>query len=167
MVHLQIQEFRVDAVVPRDLGLVTDEPLVSLKRSLDAVFSKCAAERPGSNAAPQENAMTTPLLVVDHQLYADVKDRRLAVMLAEEDAAEELGLNPLERVSCRLHRWCRDCCSTASVGVDELTGDVLVRCESCHRTPRTSATQQTVRACRASLAAAQCFFSDVQTSLAA
>ncbi|WP_086664277.1 hypothetical protein [Lentzea kentuckyensis] len=131
--------------------------------------------------------MTTPLLVVDHQPYADVKDRRLAVMLAEEDAAEELGLNPLERVSCRLHRrwlhhcvhsadhvikvtghrWCRDCSSTASVGVDELTGDVLVRCESCHRAPRTSATQQIVRACRASLAAAQGFFSDVQTSLAA
>ena len=131
--------------------------------------------------------MTTPLLVVDHQPYADVKDRRLAAMLAEEDAAEELGLNPLERVSCRLHRrwlhhcvhsmdhvikvtghrWCRDCSSTASVGVDELTGDVLVRCESCHRTPRSVATQQIIRACRASLAAAQGYICDIQASLAA
>ncbi|MEU3645268.1 hypothetical protein AB0E59_17940 [Lentzea sp. NPDC034063] len=130
--------------------------------------------------------MTTPLLVVDHQPYADVKDRRLAVMLAEEDAAEELGLNPLERVSCRLHRrWlhhcahsadhvikvtghrsCRDCSSTASVGVDELTGDVLVLCESCHRTPCTSATKQIIRSCRASLASARGFFSEVQTNLA-
>lgn len=140
-----------------------------------------------STPEPQELAITTPLLVVDHQPYADVKDRGLSVMLAEDDAAEELGLNPLERLSCRLHRrwlhhcvhsadhvikvtghrWCRDCSSTASVGVDELTGDVLVRCESCHRTPRTSATQQIIRACRASLAAAQGFFSDVQPSLAA
>ncbi|MFJ8962521.1 hypothetical protein ACIRG5_24345 [Lentzea sp. NPDC102401] len=95
--------------------------------------------------------MTTPLLVSGRLRYADVRDRRLAAMLAEEDAAEELGLNPLERVSCRLHRrwlhhcvhspdhvikitghrWCRDCSSVASVGVDELTGDVLVRCGSC------------------------------------
>ncbi|RDI34335.1 hypothetical protein [Lentzea flaviverrucosa] len=131
--------------------------------------------------------MTTPLLVVDHQPYADVRDRGLAVVLAEEDAAEEFGLDPLERISCRLHRrwlhhcvhsadhvikvtghrWCRDCSSTASVGVDELTGDVLVRCEACHRTPRTPATLQIIRACRASLAAARGYFSDVRTTLAA
>lgn len=48
--------------------------------------------------------MTTPILVADHQRYADVRDRALAAMLAEEDAAEELNLNPLERISCRLHR---------------------------------------------------------------
>jgi hypothetical protein len=34
-------------------------------------------------------------------------------------------------------------------------------------TPRTAATQQIIRACRASLAAAQGFFPDVQASLAA
>jgi hypothetical protein len=45
--------------------------------------------------------MATPLLVVDHQPYADAKDHRLAVMLAEEGAAEELGLTPLDRLSCR------------------------------------------------------------------
>jgi len=130
--------------------------------------------------------MTTPLLVADRQRYAGVRDRALAVMLAEEDAAEEIGLNPLERVSCRLHRrwlhhcvhsadhvikvtghrWCRDCSSTASVGVDELTGDVLVRCETCRRTPDTSATRQIVRTCRASLAAAQGFFPDYTTTVA-
>jgi hypothetical protein len=124
--------------------------------------------------------MTTPILVTDDQRYADVRDRALAVVLAEEDAAEELGLNPLERISCRLHRrwlhhcvhsadhvikvtghrWCRDCSSTASVGVDELTGDVLVRCETCRQTPGTAATRQIIRACRASLAAAQGFFAD-------
>ncbi|MGW4213624.1 hypothetical protein ACWEIJ_36965 [Lentzea sp. NPDC004789] len=124
--------------------------------------------------------MTTPLLAAGDQRYADVRDRALAAMLAEEDAAEELGLNPLERVSCRLHRrwlhhcvhsadhvikvtghrWCRDCSSTASVGVDELTGDVVVRCETCRRTPDTSATRQIVRVCRASLSAAQGFFPD-------
>lgn len=124
--------------------------------------------------------MTTPLLVAGQQRYADIRDRALAAMLAEEDAAEELGLNPLERVSCRVHRrwlhhcvhsadhvikvtghrWCRDCSSTTSVGVDELTGDVLVRCETCRRTPDTAATRQIVRTCRASLAAAQGFFPD-------
>jgi hypothetical protein len=124
--------------------------------------------------------MTTPILVTDDQRYADVRDRALAVVLAEEDVAEELGLNPLERISCRLHRrwlhhcvhsadhvikvtghrWCRDCSSTASVGVDELTGDVLVRCETCRQTPGTAATRQIIRACRASLAAAQGFFAD-------
>ncbi|MBM7863742.1 hypothetical protein [Lentzea nigeriaca] len=130
--------------------------------------------------------MTTPLLITGQEHYADVPDRRLAAMLAEEDAAEELGLNPLERVSCRLHRrwlhhcvhsadhvikvtghrWCRDCSSTASVGVDELTGDVLVRCEKCHEVPRSAATQQIVRACRASLAAAQGFFADQAIAVA-
>jgi hypothetical protein len=44
--------------------------------------------------------------------------------------------------------------------VDELTGDVLVRCETCRRTPDTAATRQIVRTCRASLAAAQGFFPD-------
>ncbi|SER71496.1 hypothetical protein [Lentzea albida] len=122
--------------------------------------------------------MTTPVLEADHRRYADVRDRALAAALAEEDAAEELGLSALERVSCRLHRrwlhhcvhsadhvikvtghrWCRDCFSPASVGVDELTGDVLVRCESCRRTPDTAATRQIVRACRASLAASRGFF---------
>ncbi|WP_112274103.1 hypothetical protein [Lentzea terrae] len=130
--------------------------------------------------------MTTPLLITGQERYADVRDRRLAAMLAEEDAAEELGLNPLERVSCRLHRrwlhhcvhsadhvikvtghrWCRDCSSTASVGVNELTGDVLVCCEKCHQIPRGAATQQIVRACRASLAAAQGFFADQTTVVA-
>ncbi|MET8764893.1 hypothetical protein [Lentzea sp. NPDC004782] len=124
--------------------------------------------------------MTTPFIADGDQRYAGVRDRALAAMLAEEDAAEELGLNPLERVSCRLHRrwlhhcvhsadhvikvtghrWCRDCSSAASVGVDELTGDVVVRCETCRRTPDTSATRQIVRACRASLSAAQGFFVD-------
>ena len=138
------------------------------------------AEQSGADFESTEDTMTTPLLVADQLRYADVRDRGLAAMLAEEDAAEELGLNPLERISCRLHRrwlhhcvhsadhvikvtghrWCRDCSSVASVGVDELTGDVLVRCGSCGTAPGTAATRQIVRTCRASLAAAQGFFPD-------
>ena len=145
-----------------------------------------AREQSGTNFETGENAMTTPLLVTGQERYADVRDRRLAAVLAEEDAAEELGLNPLERISCRLHRrwlhhcvhsadhvikvtghrWCRGCSSAASVGVDELTGDVLVRCETCRRTPLCAATQQIVRTCRASLAAAQGFFADQTIAVA-
>ena len=76
--------------------------------------------------------------------YADLADRRLASTLSTEDIAEENGLNPLERITCRLHRrwlhhcisspahviavtghrWCRSCQCAVTVAVDELTGDV-------------------------------------------
>jgi hypothetical protein len=36
--------------------------------------------------------------------YADLRDRRLAARLAADDVAEEAGLDPFERISCRLHQ---------------------------------------------------------------
>ncbi|GAA0250996.1 hypothetical protein GCM10010492_59090 [Saccharothrix mutabilis subsp. mutabilis] len=116
--------------------------------------------------------MTTTETTTDR--YADVSNRSLADVLRAEDAAEEDGLDPFERVSCRLHRrwihqcvhssthvvavtghrWCRDCECPAAISVDELLGDVVVRCTRCLRVPATAATRQLVRACRASLAAA-------------
>lgn len=106
--------------------------------------------------------------------YADVADRSLAVLRHAEDAAEENGLDPFERITCRLHRrwihqcvhsparvvpitghrWCRDCECPASISVDQLLGDVVIRCTRCLRVPATAATRQLVRACPASLAAA-------------
>jgi hypothetical protein len=120
--------------------------------------------------------MSTPQLtaaVADR--YAELRDRGLAFALTEEDHAEQSWLDPLERTTCRLHkrwlhqcvhssahviavtghRWCRDCECSATVGVDELTGDVVVRCTRCRRSPDGPATRQLIRACRASLAAAQ------------
>ena len=45
--------------------------------------------------------------------YADLRDRRLAARLAAEDVAEEAGLDPFERISCRLHqRWLHQCVSS-------------------------------------------------------
>lgn len=123
--------------------------------------------------------MSTPLITRqeahEDARYADLRDRRLAAKLAEEDLAERTWLHPLERITCHLHRrwlhhcvhsqvhvimvtghrWCRPCQSVASVGVDELTGDVVVRCLRCDRPPDNTATKQIIRTCRASLAAAQ------------
>jgi hypothetical protein len=104
----------------------------------------------------------------------DVSDRRLALALTAEDRSEEDGLDPLERVTCRTHRrwlhdcgssplhvvivtgtrWCRKCECALNVAIDQLAGDVAVRCPSCGETPATRATRQLVRACRASLATA-------------
>ena len=106
--------------------------------------------------------------------YADVTDRHLALALTVEDRSEEDGLDPLERTTCRSHRrwlhdcvssplhvivvtgtrWCRSCRCALNVAVDQLAGDVSVRCPSCATTPPSRATRQLVRACRASLAAA-------------
>ena len=49
--------------------------------------------------------------------YADLRDRRLAARLAAEDVAEEAGLDPFERISCRLHqRWLHQCLAAAQDG---------------------------------------------------
>jgi hypothetical protein len=107
--------------------------------------------------------------------YGDLADQRLAAQLATEDADVEAGRSPFERLTCPAHRrwlhacisspqhvipvtghrWCRDCQTAATVAIDELCGDVSVTCPQCGRTPDTIATRQIVRACRASLAAAQ------------
>ncbi|MEV8438749.1 hypothetical protein AB0425_15345 [Actinosynnema sp. NPDC051121] len=119
--------------------------------------------------------MSTLLQTARSDVYAGMRDRKLAAVLGAEDAAEETGFNPLERISCRVHRrwlhqcvhspahviavtghrWCRDCECPTSVSVDELTGTVTVRCGHCRRTPDNPATRQLVRCCRASLANAQ------------
>lgn len=106
--------------------------------------------------------------------YADLRDRRLAETLLAEDVAEDAGLDAFERISCRIHRrwlhqcihssvhvvlvsghrWCRSCNAEAAVAVDELTGDVRVRCTRCGCTPPGRASRQIVRTCTASLAVA-------------
>ncbi|MFG1643538.1 hypothetical protein ACGFMK_24860 [Amycolatopsis sp. NPDC049252] len=106
--------------------------------------------------------------------YTGVADQRLARTLTAEDQSEEDGLDPLERVTCRTHRrwlhdcvasplhvvivtgtrWCRKCECALNVAIDQLAGDVAVRCPSCGEAPATRATRQLVRACRASLATA-------------
>ncbi|MGH3759230.1 hypothetical protein [Actinophytocola sp.] len=110
-----------------------------------------------------------------HERYADIADHRLAVALSTEDAAEETGLDPLERTTCHTHRrwlhhcvssplhvivvtghrWCRRCSCAVQVAVDELTGDVRLTCPRCHEMPPGAANRQVVRSCRASLAAAR------------
>jgi hypothetical protein len=107
--------------------------------------------------------------------YADLADRRLAAALSTEDAAEEGGLDPLERTTCYQHRrwlhdcvssplhvivvtghrWCRRCECAVDVAVDQLTGDVTLTCPRCHEMPPGAANRQLVRCCRASLAAAR------------
>lgn len=107
--------------------------------------------------------------------YSDVAGHRLAATLHDEDIAEEAGLDPFERTSCRIHRrwlhqcvhspvhvvmisgyrWCRTCQTQATVSVDELTGDIRVTCPQCRQTPPGPASRQIVRTCTASLAAAQ------------
>ena len=107
--------------------------------------------------------------------YADVPERRLATILAEEDLAEDRGLSPHDRITCRLHRkwvhhcissplhvipltghrWCRDCRIATSVAVDELTGGVVLTCPRCGTRLAGRATRQIVRTCQASLAASR------------
>ena len=53
------------------------------------------------------------------------------------------------------HRWCRNCAAPACLAVDEWSGDVRVSCTRCGTTPSGRATRQLIRACMASLAAAQ------------
>lgn len=100
----------------------------------------------------------------------------LAAALAEEDDAELLReLSPLDRITCTVHRrwvhecvasplhvivvtghrWCRACQSPCTVAVDHLTCTVKVRCPVCWRVPVCAATDQIVRTCQASLAAAR------------
>lgn len=125
--------------------------------------------------------MTTTLTAAPDERYAALRDRRLAARLAAEDDAEDdaedAGLDPFERISCRLHlrwlhecvsspahvvaftghRWCRTCAAPASVAVDQWLGDVRVACTRCGAAPRGRATRQLIRTCTASLAAAQDF----------
>lgn len=124
--------------------------------------------------SPHTTTALVPAAAEVHERYADLADRHLATALSTEDAAEESGLDPLERTTCHTHRrwlhhcvssplhvivvtghrWCRRCSCAVNVAVDELTGDVRLTCPRCREMPSGAANRQLVRCCRASLAAA-------------
>ncbi|MEV6448389.1 hypothetical protein [Amycolatopsis sp. NPDC051716] len=100
----------------------------------------------------------------------------LAATLAHEDHVEDAGgLDPTDRVTCRTHhrwlhdcvaspvhtnpaigyRWCRRCDHQALVAVDELAGEVTIRCGLCGAMPHSRANQELVELCRRSLALAR------------
>ncbi|MFE0023622.1 hypothetical protein [Amycolatopsis sp. NPDC059021] len=134
-------------------------------------------EAPVTTASPRRNRhdrlTLRPAGYVEPR-YADLRDKRLAATLSAEDHAEANGMDPFERITCRVHRgwlhhcvssplhvvvvtghrWCRACSRALTVAVDELAGDVALSCPRCGPAPLTRPTQQIVRACRASLAAA-------------
>lgn len=101
-------------------------------------------------------------------------DSTVVSVLAAEDLAEELGLDPHARVTCSLHRcwmhqcvsapdhviavtghrWCRSCARALEVVVDEkTTRTVHLYCPSCGAAADTVANRQLVRACHTSIAA--------------
>ncbi|GLZ33922.1 hypothetical protein Lesp02_61100 [Lentzea sp. NBRC 105346] len=98
----------------------------------------------------------------------------VVAVLAAEDLAEELGLDPHARITCAVHRcwlhqcvsapdhviavtghrWCRACARPLEVSVDETTTrSVHLYCPSCGGGADTIANRQLVRACRTSIAA--------------
>ncbi|GLZ27931.1 hypothetical protein Lesp02_01210 [Lentzea sp. NBRC 105346] len=86
MVHLRVQGFPANAVRPRALRRVTDEPLGSAK-----VESGCGVRLSSGGEVwmphrIREHAMTTPLLaaadIARAPHFADVRDRGLALVLA-------------------------------------------------------------------------------------
>jgi hypothetical protein len=131
------------------------------------VRSRTAATGPGSRRRDGRDH--------DQARYDRMRDRRLAATLGAEDVAEDAGLDPFERLSCRIrlrwlhhcihsavhvvqvsgYRWCRSCQSHAVVAADELTGDIRVICSCCGQTPPGRASRQIIRTCTASIAAAQ------------
>ncbi|WP_394617921.1 hypothetical protein JNUCC0626_02130 [Lentzea sp. JNUCC 0626] len=97
----------------------------------------------------------------------------LIATLVEEDHAEDDGvLAPDDRLTCHVHgrwihqcvsspvhinpvtrhRWCRGCDSPLGVVVDELAGDVAMRCPRCG-CGGSAATARLIAACRASIEA--------------
>lgn len=100
----------------------------------------------------------------------------LDAALAAEDHAEDTGwLDPLDRLTCRVHRrwihecghsdlhvipvtghrWCRPCRRALEIAVDEVTRTVTLHCPRCERGATTRADHQLVAACEASLTAAR------------
>jgi hypothetical protein len=98
----------------------------------------------------------------------------LADALVAEDNAEDNGwLDPLDRITCPVHRrwvhqcchsdlhvsqvaglrWCRPCKAALQVAVDEVGGTVALRCPRCDRGAATRADKRLVAACEASLTA--------------
>jgi hypothetical protein len=117
--------------------------------------------------------MATTLTLVHNQPAAALATP-LAAALDAEDNAEDTGwLDPLDRMTCRVHRrwihecahsdlhvsqvtghrWCRPCRRQLEVAVDEIAGTVAVHCPRCDRGATTRADAQLIAACEASLTA--------------
>jgi hypothetical protein len=96
--------------------------------------------------------------------------------LAAEDHAEDTGwLDPLDRLTCRVHRrwihecahsdlhvievtghrYCRPCRCALEIAVDEVTRTVALHCPRCDRGATTRADRQLVAACESSLTASR------------
>jgi hypothetical protein len=107
---------------------------------------------------------------------AATRPTTLADALDAEDHAEDTGwLDPLDRLTCRVHRrwihecahsdvhvievtghrWCRPCRRVLEIAVDEVTRTVAVHCPRCDRGATTHADRQLLAACEASLTAAR------------
>ncbi|WP_434442029.1 hypothetical protein [Lentzea sp. E54] len=97
-----------------------------------------------------------------------------AQRLVIEDRAEDAGfMAPDDRLTCHVHgrwihqcvsspvhvnqvtrhRWCRACRTPLGIVIDELTRDVLMRCQRCGE-GGSAATTRLIAACRKSLRAA-------------
>lgn len=100
----------------------------------------------------------------------------LANALSAEDEAEDTGwLDPLDRITCPVHRrwvhqcchsdlhviriagwrWCRPCARALEVAVDEVAGSVSLHCPKCDRGAQTTSDARLVAACQASLTASK------------
>ena len=117
--------------------------------------------------------MAATLTLVENRTEPTLSN--LADALAAEDHAEDTGwLDPLDRLTCRVHRrwihecghsdlhviqvtghrWCRPCRRALEIAVDEVTRTVALHCPRCGRGATTHADHQLVAACEASLTAA-------------
>ena len=120
--------------------------------------------------------MTATLTLVDNRTESTPRVCTLSDALAAEDHAEDTGwLDPLDRLTCRVHRrwihecshsdlhviqvtghrWCRPCRRALEIAVDELAGTVALHCPRCHRGATTRADVQLVAACESSLTASR------------
>jgi hypothetical protein len=104
----------------------------------------------------------------------ETADSTVVAVLAAEDLAEELGLDPHARVTCPLHRcwlhqcvsapdhvialtghrWCRPCRRPLEVVVDETTTrSIYLYCPECGGTADNAANRRLAQACATSIAA--------------
>jgi hypothetical protein len=124
----------------------------------------------------KDSPMATTLALVDNRRTASTLASTLADALAAEDHAEDTGwLDPLDRLTCRVHRrwihecshsdlhvsqvtghrWCRPCRRELEIAVDQVDRTVSLHCPRCHRGATTRADHQLVAACESSLTAAR------------
>ncbi|MFI6094844.1 hypothetical protein ACIA8G_04780 [Lentzea sp. NPDC051213] len=95
----------------------------------------------------------------------------LAAVFESENRAEQVGLSPFDRITCRFHRrwihdcvvspahvvavagyrWCGDCAAAATVMVDHLGCEVVVWCERCDRRLHDGPNEQLRQVCLRSL----------------